>query len=518
MALVLGAGLLAGRADAQQAVLLDFWLPTCGPCRQMDPIVDRLKAEGFPVRRVDGSRERDLAQRFGVDRYPTFVLVSGGREVRRVVGKLGYTQMRQLLASAGAAPSVASRSAAVVPATFGEPSRGEAAFQVGGDLGPAPEITIPGQPPAAAAGTRPAAPTLARPAGGQPAAGGPPVERLLSVSVRLRVEDPQGNSFGTGTIIDARQGEALVLTCAHLFRDAAPGDAGTSAGSIVAELFRPTPAGVVAAERAAGQVISMDLERDVALVSIRPRGQVAVARVASSAADAAQGAAVWSVGCDRGADPSVRTGRVTTTDKFTSPPSLTVTGAPVVGRSGGGLFNARGEVVGVCFGSRQEDNEGFYAKLSSIHAQLDRLGLTEIYRGPAGGAAPAMLAGAAVQPRPPVGTLASTQPSRPPAGGGLVGAPAGDGLVPIAPATATPPVFRGQTTPQSMPQPSPLGGLSAQERAAIEELARRAAESEVVCVIRPKQPGGRSEVITLDTVSPAFLRALQAMRANPPTR
>ena len=34
------------------------------------------------------------------------------------------------------------------------------------------------------------------------------------------------------------------------------------------------------------------------------------------------------------------------------------------------------------------------------------------------------------------------------------------------------------------------------------------ADSEVVCIIRPQDPGGKSEVITLDRVSPEFVRAL----------
>ena len=43
---------------------------------------------------------------------------------------------------------------------------------------------------------------------------------LLAASVRIRVEDRQGHNCGSGTIIDALPGgEALVLTCGHLFRD-----------------------------------------------------------------------------------------------------------------------------------------------------------------------------------------------------------------------------------------------------------------------------------------------------------
>ena len=507
---------LAAAAAAQQTVLLDFSTANCAPCRRMDPIVEQLRAEGYPVRRVDGDRERQLVQRFRVDRYPTFVLVSGGREVHRNVGPMTYEQIRQLLASAGVsagaqrAPSAdrPSRRSPVVPATFAGPSpTSGAAYQVGSDLGAVPEVTIPGASPATSAAATAAsaahgqafppvaAMASAAPRPSMPAAAGPDLRLLLSASVRIKVRDPGGSSFGTGTIIDTRQGEALVLTCAHLFRDSS----GTAA-PVTVELFQPSAGGVVVIEETAGQVVSSDLKNDVALLSIRPTRPVQAARVAGKASAPQVGAATWSVGCDRGDDPTVRSGQVTTIDKYVSPPSLTVTGAPVVGRSGGGLFNERGEVVGVCFGAYEPDNEGFYAKLSSIHAQLDDLGLAGLY----GGALPASLATTA----PPV---ASPQNSAPPAGVPVAVAAPEAGLVPVAAPPASPPVFRGQDVGTTTP---PLARLSSSERAALEELSRRAAESEVVCVIRPKEAGGRSEVITLDKVSPAFLRALQAMRGG----
>ncbi|MCA9239490.1 MAG: hypothetical protein KDA37_04795, partial [Planctomycetales bacterium] len=66
-----------------------------------------------------------------------------------------------------------------------------------------------------------------------------------------------------------------------------------------------------------------------------------------------------------------------------------------------------------------------------------------------------------------------------------------------------------------------LAGLPPKERAALQELAQRATECEVVCVIRPKTAGGKSHVLTLDQVSPEFIQALAAMQqhntANRPT-
>ena len=59
----------------------------------------------------------------------------------------------------------------------------------------------------------------------------------------------------------------------------------------------------------------------------------------------------------------------------------------------------------------------------------------------------------------------------------------------------------------------PLHGLSEVEQAAWEEIMTRASSAEVICIIRPKEPGGQSEVITLEDVSPEFARALAARQA-----
>ncbi len=66
---------LASLAAAPQDVLYDFYSTSCGPCQMMMPIVERLHAEGFPVMKINISERPDLAQRFGVQVVPTFVLV-----------------------------------------------------------------------------------------------------------------------------------------------------------------------------------------------------------------------------------------------------------------------------------------------------------------------------------------------------------------------------------------------------------------------------------------------------------
>lgn len=279
-------------------------------------------------------------------------------------------------------------------------------------------------------------------------------QRLIKAAVRLKVEDPQGHSFGTGTIIDAQGDEALVLTCGHIFRDS------EGKGTILVDLE-----GGHSNRQVPGTLISYDLERDLGLVSIRPGGPVEVSRVASPEQRVQMGDRVVNIGCNNGQVASVRRSHVTGINKYLGPPNIEVAGRPVEGRSGGGLFNEQGQLIGVCFAADPADDEGVYAGLASIHAELDRLGLSSLY-------------------------TAKAQPVEPPA----------------AVALSQPPAM-----PRQMPsaRPGAEQQLSSSERAALAEIAERLDDSEVICIIRPKNnPSAKSEIIVLNNASPLFLEQL----------
>ena len=125
--------LLATSAEAQRVELLDFYLPTCAPCRAMGPTIDRLASEGLPVRKIDGSRDVALAQRFRVNSYPTFIIMVDGVESGRVVGMTSHESLRTLLTQAGA--NRATTNPVADSRTF-VPTTGSRNFTVGPDAGP----------------------------------------------------------------------------------------------------------------------------------------------------------------------------------------------------------------------------------------------------------------------------------------------------------------------------------------------------------------------------------------------
>ena len=275
---------------AGETVLLDFYADWCGPCRSMIPTVEQLAAQGYPVRRVNVDQYRDLAQRFGITSIPCFVMIVDGKEAGRVVGPTSIGRLQQLC-SLG-------RAAAPNPNTMlAMPARGR-------------RRPIAAAWPETADRTCPSSrSSIPRRRSNQPVTDA----AMLAASVRLRVEDPQGHSCGSGTIIDARAGgEALVLTCGHLFRDS------QGTGKIDVDVYGPAPA-----VRVPGRLVGYDLERDVGLVAFRPQGPVMVARVAPPGYTIRAGDAVTSVGCNNGDDPTVQHSRVNSLDRFLDPVGAT---------------------------------------------------------------------------------------------------------------------------------------------------------------------------------------------------
>jgi thiol-disulfide isomerase/thioredoxin len=426
------AALIAALSAGGETALLDFHAPWCAPCRAMDGVIANLERGGYPIRKINVDSDRHLSQQFNVKTVPCFVLVVDGKEAGRITGPARRDELEAMFARAGV-------------------ERGRLGSEATRAQSPDSPATHP------ASGVARAVETSAR----GPA---PTSQDMIDASVRLTIADPQGFSYGSGTLIDARQGEALVLTCGHIFRDS------QGQGQISVDLCAPG-----GPQKLPGRLVSYDLENDVALVSIRPGVPVRVAPLAPKGYQASTGDRVVTVGCNNGGSATARESTITAINKFLAAPNLSVAGLPAQGRSGGGLFTADGQVIGVCNAADPADNEGLFAALAIIHDELGEAGLAAILQD---------------SPLRNAATLAADLEQMP------------------GPADSQLAADRGV---QAMP--ANIGALANIEPATLAQVRNRADGAEVICIIRPlANPQSKSEVIMLDRASSAFLEQLAADR------
>lgn len=214
------------------------------------------------------------------------------------------------------------------------------------------------------------------------------LEELKSASVKIKVKDNSGASYGSGTIISSKvEGEKIkfwVITAGHLFRLSQTGIT-LNVGSYN---NIPGKREKYEADKSKADIGILTFELSVNSVMLP-----CVAKVVQPNTPVNPGNKVSSFGFTEESNTCTRNaGEISTMNRYQGAANIQVKERPAdnplpdyspyfprPGRSGGGLFNQAFEIIGVLSSADREDKEGLYMAREAFYPFLKELGLESLY-------------------------------------------------------------------------------------------------------------------------------------------
>ena len=183
--------------------------------------------------------------------------------------------------------------------------------------------------------------------------------RPIRAAVRIRT--PGG--MGSGVILSSVPGRTVIATAAHVVR---------GSQTVTVDLFRDFGVKTYTAT-----VSIVTDTTDLALLTVAANTLPLPAALGAENTAVSLGDTVFGIGCSGGAGVSVMTCRVVSLDGG----DVFASGSVAQGRSGGGLYNRRFELIGICSATNQRRQDGWYIGAGKLQTLLSEWKPTQYRSG-----------------------------------------------------------------------------------------------------------------------------------------
>lgn len=171
------------------------------------------------------------------------------------------------------------------------------------------------------------------------------------IRAAVRVRTPGG--IGSGVILSSEPGHTVIATASHVVRDEP---------SVTVDLFRDFGVKTFSAT-----VAAVNNTTDLALLAVASNTLPLPAAIGSDTSAVSLGDTVFGIGCSGGRGVSVMASRVVSVEGG----DVYASGKVAQGRSGGGLYNRRFELIGICSATHTVRKDGWYVGAGKLKGLLE---------------------------------------------------------------------------------------------------------------------------------------------------